>query len=138
MLYTSTYLPENKYIYFHAFLLGYPATTKTCFCDSTIPLQAHRCTHSWLCLFILILLFRLAAKIYQRFYCSTCPHIYPLRSSGISSCTVTFEFIYWATYTHTYPKINLPDYLHASLSSNNKDLPVITTTCVHSHRCTLS
>ena len=37
-----------------------------------------------------------------------------------------------------YPKINLPDYLHASHSSNHKDLPVTTTTCVHAHRCTRS
>ena len=42
------------------------------------------------------------------------------------------------TYTEIYPKINLPDYLHASLSSNHKDLPVTTTTCVHAHRCTRS
>ena len=32
----------------------------------------------------------------------------------------------------------LPVYLHASLSSNHKELPVTTTTCVHAHRCTCS
>ena len=36
------------------------------------------------------------------------------------------------------PEINLPLYLHASLWSNHKDLPVTTTTCVHFHRCTRS
>ena len=35
-------------------------------------------------------------------------------------------------------KINLPVYLHASLSSNHKDIPVTTTTYVHAHRCTHS
>ena len=35
-------------------------------------------------------------------------------------------------------KISLLVYLHASLSSNHKDLPVTTTTCVHVHRCTRS
>ena len=50
------------------------------------------------------------------------------------TCTVTFQLIY----TEIYPKINLPDYLHASLSSNQKDLPVTTTTCVHAHRCNRS
>ena len=29
-------------------------------------------------------------------------------------------------------------YLHASLSSNHRELPVTTTTCVHAHRCTCS
>ena len=41
-------------------------------------------------------------------------------------------------HTHMYPKINLPDHLHASLSSNHKDLPVTTTTCVPANRCTHS
>ena len=54
---------------------------------------------------------------------------------GITS-TVTFQLIYWGTYTQIYPKIKLPVYLHASLLSNYKDLPVTTTTCVHAHRST--
>ena len=42
-------------------------------------------------------------------------------------------------YVHTdLPEINVPVYLHASLSSNHKDLPVTTTTCVPAHRCTRS
>ena len=56
---------------------------------------------------------------------------------GITS-TITFQLIYWGTYTQIYPKIKLPVYLHASLLSNHKDLPVTTTTCVHAHRCTRS
>ena len=52
---------------------------------------------------------------------------------GIIS-TIPFQLIYWGTYTHIYPKINLPVYLHASLLSNCKGIPVTTTTCVHAHR----
>ena len=52
--------------------------------------------------------------------------------------TINFIFIYWGTYTQIYPKIRLPVYLHASLLSNHKDLPVTTTTCVHAHRSTRS
>ena len=52
---------------------------------------------------------------------------------------MTFQLIYWGTYTQIHPKINVPVYLHASLSSNHKNLPVTTTTfCVHAHRCTRS
>ena len=54
------------------------------------------------------------------------------------TCTMTFQLICWGTYTQIHPKINVPVYLHASLSSNHKDLPVTTTTCVHAHRCTRS
>ena len=51
---------------------------------------------------------------------------------------MTFQLIYWGTYTQIHLKINLPVYLHASLSSNHKDLPVTTTTCVHAHMCSRS
>ena len=51
---------------------------------------------------------------------------------------MTFQLVYWGTYTQIHLKINLPVYLHASLSSNHKGLPVTTTTCVHAHRCTHS
>ena len=54
------------------------------------------------------------------------------------TCTMTFQLIYWGSYTHIHPKINLPVYLHASLPSNHKDLPVSTTTCVPAHICTRS
>ena len=50
---------------------------------------------------------------------------------------MTFQLIYWGTYTEIHPKVNLPVYLHASLLSNHKGVPV-TTTCVHAHRCTRS
>ena len=52
--------------------------------------------------------------------------------------TITFQLIYWGTYTQIHPDIKLPVYLHASLLSNHKDLPVTITTCVHAHRSTLS
>ena len=54
------------------------------------------------------------------------------------TCTMTFQLINWGTYTQIPPKINLPVYPHASLSSNHKDLPVSTTTCVHAHTRTRS
>ena len=54
------------------------------------------------------------------------------------TCTMTFQLIYWGTYTQIHLKINLSVYFHASLSSNHKDLPVTTTTCVHAHTCTRS
>ena len=40
---------------------------------------------------------------------------------------VTFQFIYWGTCPQIQPKIHLPVYPHASLSSNHKELPVTTT-----------
>ena len=54
------------------------------------------------------------------------------------TCTMSFRFVYWGTYTHIHQKINLFVYLHVFLLSNNKDLPVSTTTCVPAHRCTRS
>ena len=51
---------------------------------------------------------------------------------------MTLQLISCGTYTQIHPKINLPVYLHASLSSNHKDLPVTTTTCLPAHRCTRS
>ena len=60
---------------------------------------------------------------------------------GITS-TITFQLIYWCTYTQIYPKIKLPVYLHASLCLTTKtylssqllvympiDLPVHYPTC---------
>ena len=54
------------------------------------------------------------------------------------TCAMTFQLIYWGTYKQIHLEINLPIHLHASLSSNHKDLTVTTTTCVHAHRCTRS
>ena len=51
---------------------------------------------------------------------------------------MTFQLIYWVTNPQIHPKVNLPVYAHASLSSNHKDLPVTTTTCVPAHICTRS
>ena len=79
------------------------------------------------------------------FYMSTYVHVHHYTCSvcffffGIT-CTMTFSFqlVYCGTYTQIHPKINLPVYPHASLSSNHKDLPVSITTCVPDHRCTRS
>ena len=84
--------------------------------------------------FILIVCSVPVEKFSQRFYMST---DVPVRQYTCSvyffcfgiTCTMTFQLIYCGT----YPKINLTVYLHASLSSNHKDLPVTTTTCVHAH-----
>ena len=61
------------------------------------------------------------------------------------TCTMTFQLIHWGTYTQIHPKIYLPVYLHASLSTNHKDLPVSTTTVylpidvpVHNRTCSFS
>ena len=91
-----------------------------------------------------ILSFRLTVKIDpSTFYMST---DVPVRQYTCSvyfsffgiTCTLTFQFIYWGTHTQIHAKINLPVYPHASLSSNHKDLPVTTTTCLPAHRCTRS
>ena len=82
---------------------------------------------------LMFLLFYMSADVTVHHYtCSVCFFFF-----GIT-CTMTFQLIFWGTYPQIHQKINLPLYLHASLSSNHKDLPVTTTTCVHAHRCTLS
>ena len=47
------------------------------------------------------------------------------------SCAMTFQLIYWGTYPQMHPKINLPVYIHAFLSSNHER-----PTCHHSYLCT--
>ena len=111
-----------------------PVITTTC--EPT-----HTCTRSWPYLFIFILSFRLTAKIYPSTFLlrfmSTVVSVHEYTSSvyflffGIT-CAVTFQLIYCGTYTEIFPEINLPVYLHASLSSNHKDLPVTTTTSTRS------
>ena len=54
------------------------------------------------------------------------------------TCTMSFRLVCWGTYRHIHPKRNVPVCSHAFLSSNHKDLPVTTTTCVHAHRCNRS
>ena len=121
--YTQIYPKIMLPVYLHASLLSnhkdLPVTTTTC-------VHAHTSTRS-------------------RFYCSTCPQMYlficiPVQFASYFSatCTMTFQLIYWGTYTQIHPKIYLPVYLHAFLSSNHKDLPVTTTTCVHAQGCTRS
>ena len=124
-------LPKNKDL---------PVTTTTC-------VHAHICTRSWPYLFIFILSFRLTVKIYPStfalFYMSTDAPVHQYTCSVYFlffhiTCAMTFQLICWGTYTQIHPKVNVPVYLHASLSSNHKGLPVTTTTCVHAHRCTRS
>ena len=84
-------------------------------------------------------LIRLTLKIYS----STCLHVHrcTVRQYTCSvyffffgiTCTMTFQLVYWGTYTQIHPKVNLPVYPHPSLTSNHKDLTV-STTCVPAHR----
>ena len=86
---------------------------------------------SWPYVFIFRLSFRLTVKIYPftvlLFYMSTDVPVQFASSSFISSTRVP---------THRSTRKYI--YLHAFLSSNHKDLPVTTTTCVHAPRCTRS
>ena len=139
--YTQIHPKVNLPVYSHASLSsnhkGLPVTTTTC-------VHAHRCTRSWPYVFIFRLSFWLTNKIYLftvlLFYMSTDVPVHHYTCSvylflfGITF-TITFQLIYWGTYTQIHPKINLPVYLNAFLSSNHKDLPVSTTTCVPTHRC---
>ena len=124
-------LPKNKYL---------PVTTTTC-------VPAHRCTRSWPYLFICIQSFWEPFKVYLStfllFYMSK---VAPVHHSTCSvcffffgiTCAMTFQLVYWGTYTQIHPKIYLSVYLHASLPSNHKGLSVTTITCVHAHICTRS
>ena len=56
----------------------------------------------------------------------------------VITCTMSFQLVYWGTYRHIHLKRNVPVYPHAFLWSNNKYLPVSTTTSVPAHRCTRS
>ena len=118
-------------------MLHLPVTTTTC-------VPAHRSTRSWP--YLLILYFHSDSPLRstrQPFSMST---YVPVRQCTCSvyffffgiTCTMTFQLIYWGTYTQVHPKIDLPVYLHASLSSNHKDPHVSTTTCVPAHTCTRS
>ena len=142
--YTQIHPKINLPVYLHSSLSSnhkdLPVTTTTC-------IPADRCTRSGSYLFVLKLSIRLTVKIYLStfllLYISTYVPVHQYTCSvdfflfGIT-CSVTFQLICWRMYTQIYPKINLSVYLHASPLSNNKVLPVTTTTCVHAHRCTRS
>ena len=93
------------------------------------------------------IVFPITVKIYPStfllFYVSTDVPVHHYTCSvyflffGIT-CTMSFQLVYWGTYTHIHPKRNVPVYPHAFLWSNNKYLPVSTTTFVPAHRCTRS
>ena len=121
--YTQIHSKVNVPVYLHASLpsnhKGLPVTTTTC-------VHAHRCTRSWPYVFIFRLSFRLTGKIYPftvlLFYMSTDVPVHHYTYSVCSfffgvTCTMTFQLIYWGTYTQIHPKINLPVYP----SSNGKD-----------------
>ena len=147
LIYWDTY-PQihpkiNVPVYPHASLSSnhkdLPVTT-------TISIPAKRCARSWSYLFIFILSFRLTVTIYPStfplFYMSTDVPVHQFTCSvyflffGISYAK-TFQLIYWGTYPQIHPKINVPAYPHASLSSNHKDLPVTTTISIPAKRCTV-
>ena len=112
----------------------------------------YSCTYPYiypfmLYLFIFILKITLTAKIYPSTFLLRCMSTFvPVHQYTCSvyffffgiNCKMTFQLIYWGTYTQIQPEINLPVYLHTSPLSNNKDLPVTTNTCVPAQRCTLS
>ena len=142
--YTQIHPKVNVPVYLHASLLsnhkGLPVTTTTC-------VHAHRCTRLWPYVFIFRLSFQLTVKIYPSmfllFYMSTDVPVHHYNCAVYFlffciTCTMTFQLVYWGSYTQIHPKLNLPVYLHASLPSNHKDLPVSTTTFVPAHRCTCS
>ena len=124
------------------FMLLFRLTTKTCYPN-------YLCTCPQMYLFItlpvdFILAFRLTVKIYPSIF----PHVH--RCTCLSVYLFSLFLIFQHNmhnelsthplgYLHTDPpKINLPVYLHASLSTNHEDLPVSTTACVTAHRRTRS
>ena len=135
---------RNVPVYPHAFLW---CNNKYLPVSTTTSVPAHRCTRSWPYLFICIQSFWEPFKVYLStfllFYMSK---VAPVHHSNCAvyffffriTCTVTFQLVSWGTYTQLHPKINLPVYLHASLPSNHKYLPVSTTPCVPALRCTRS
>ena len=141
--YKQIHLKINLPVYHHASLSSnhrdLPITTTTC-------VHVHRCTRSGPYAFMFIFSFRLTVKIYPStvilFYMSTdVPVQYTCSVYFLFFCisyAMTFQLIYWATYPQIHPKINLPVYPHASLSSNHKDLPVTTTISIPAHICTRS
>ena len=145
--YIHTDVPENKSTWLSVMLL-FCLTTKTQLLPPLLvymPIDVP--VHDPIMYpFIFRLSFRLTVKIYlfmvllfymstdvpvQQYTCSVCFFFFSI------TCTMTFQLIYWGTYTQIHPKIYLPVYLNAFLSSNHKDLHV-TTTCVHAPRCTCS
>ena len=142
--YQQIYLKINLPLYLHASL---SSNHKDLLVTTTTCVHVQRCTRSGPYAFIFILSFRLTVKIYQStvllFYMSTDVSVdqYTCSVYFLFFCisyAMTFQLIYWSTYTQIHPKINLPVYPHASFSSNHKDLPVTTTTFVPAHTCTRS
>ena len=160
LFYMSTYVPFHQYtssVYFLFFCTSYAMTFQIIYWGTypqvhskvNVPVYPHdhRCTRLWPCVFIFRLSFQLTVQIYlftvllfymskdvpvHQYTCSVCFFFF-----GIT-CATTFQLICCGTYPQIHPKIYLPVYIHAFLTSNHKDLPVTTTTCVHAHRYTRS
>ena len=143
--YLHTDPPENKFTCLPSCFSS--SNNKDLLVTTTTCIPAHRRTRSWPYLFIFRLSFRLTVKIYPSMFLLFCMYTdVPVHHYTCSvyffffgiTCTMTFQLIYWGTYKQIHLKIYLPVYLHVSLSSNHKDLPVTTTTCVHVHISTCS
>ena len=60
----------------------------------------------------MVLLFYMYTDVpVHQYTCSVCFFFF-----GIT-CAMTFQLVYWGTYTQIHPKIYLPVYLHAFLST---------------------
>ena len=110
-------------VHFHTVVLItvkiYPSTFLLFYMSTDVPVHHYNCA------------------VYFFFFGITCTITFQLIYPKIT-CTMTFQLVYWGTYKQIHLKINLPVYRHASLSSNHKDLPVTTTTCVYVHWSTRS
>ena len=141
-MYPQIYPKINLPVYLHASLLSNTKTNLSPQLLAYLPTDVP--VHD---LFMFILPFWLTVTVFPSifllFYMSTAVPVHQYACSaylflfGIT-CTITFQLICWGMCTQIYLKINLPVYLHPSLLSNHKDLPVTTATCVHAHWCTCS
>ena len=132
---------------FHLTIKTYLSPHLLVYLPTYVPLHyAHICTPSlpYMFIFILINHFDLPANV------STVLHVYIYRFTCSSLYLFSLFLLFWHNMhndlpTHLLgylptdrPKNKFTCYLHASPLPKNKDLPVITTTCVPAHICTCS
>ena len=140
--YLHTDPPENTFPLFTIMLL-FRLSIKTYLSPQ---LLVYLPVRSWPYLFIFTFIL-ITVKIYPSTFLLFCMSTYvPVHHYTCSvyffffgiTCAMTFQLIYWGSYTHIHPKINLPVYLHASLPSNLSpqllvylpiDVPVHDPTC---------
>ena len=143
--YLHTDPPENTFYLFTIMLL-FRLTTQTYLSPQllvylpidvpfmTLPVHFHT---------VFLITVKIYLSTFLLFYMSTYVPVYHYTCSsyffffGITFA-MTFQLIYWGSYTHIHPNFFFPVYLHASRPSNHKDLPVSTAACVPAHRCTRS